>query len=134
MRTEAQIYFETAHRYLEAAKVVFQSGDYWEIAYFLSYHAFECLACAGLRQRRNKVPTQHGAKIRAFRNLYKRASFYRELRLCLQVVPSSQRERALYPGVRGFAFVPPASRFNRSIALSAITSVDKLFRRMEQEL
>lgn len=134
MRTEAQIYFETAHRYLESAKVVFQSGDYWEIVFFLCYHSFECLACAGLRQRKNKVPSQHGAKIKAFRNLYKRASFYHEIRLCLQVVPSSQRERALYPEVKGFAFVPPASRFDRSTALSAITNVDRLFRQMEQEL
>ena len=31
MRTEAQIYFETSRRYLEAAKVVFQSDDYWEV-------------------------------------------------------------------------------------------------------
>ena len=134
MRTEAQIYFETARRYLEAAKVVFQSGDYWEIAYFLSYHAFECLACAGLRQRRNKVPFQHVAKIKAFHNLYRRASFRNAIFLCIQSVPVSQREWALYPEISGFAFVQPASRFNRSIALSAITSVDRLFRQMEQEL
>jgi ubiquinone/menaquinone biosynthesis C-methylase UbiE len=31
MRTEAQIYFETARRYLGAAKVLFQSDDYWEV-------------------------------------------------------------------------------------------------------
>ena len=133
MRTEPRIYFETARRYLEAAKVVFQPDDYWEVIYFLCYHSFESLACAGLRQRRNEIPSQHTAKIKAFKNLYRRASFYNEIRLCAQRVPVSQREWALYPRVSGFAFVTPASRFDRPIALNAIRCVDRLFSRMESE-
>jgi uncharacterized protein (UPF0332 family) len=134
MRTEAQVYFETGRRYLEAAKVIFQTVDYWEVVYFLCYHAFECMASAGLAERRNEVPRQHAAKIKAFQNLYQRGSFSREINLCVQIVSASQREWALYPQVSGFAFVSPAVRFDRPIALSAVIRVDRLFRRMEQEI
>ena len=134
MRREAEMYFETARRYLEAAKVVFRTEDYWEVVCFLCYHTFESLACAGLRQRRNTVPPQHAAKIKAFRNLYQRASFHNEINLCIQSIPARFREWTLYPEVRGFAFVTPAARFGRPIALSAVIRVDRLFRRMEQEL
>lgn len=134
MRTEAQVYFETGRRYLEAAKIIFRAGDYWEVVYFLCYHSFECMASAGLTERRNEVPHQHAAKIKAFQNLYQRASFSREVNLCVQIVSASQREWALYPQVTGFAFAPPAARFDRPIALSGIMRVDRLFRRMEQEL